>query len=214
LVTVQDAVNAVVHHDPHAKAPRRVARPTTATTAARPEPRREIRPLPADEIQRRKHTALKFAAWFAAVGIVLGGVLGFTGVALIHATGIDEVSMPATPKPSAAAKPTATPKPSATKSPSAEETPKPSLTAASRQIAPGEKLRLTGTFPDLDKGEVLQVQVKDKGGTWDDFPVTVRTAKGGAFSTVIFTTRTGERQIRMLHLESNTKSPAVRVTIG
>lgn len=213
LVTVQDAVNAVVHHDPHAKAPG--ARPAAAATAARSTQRREARPLPADEIKRRKHNALKFAGWFAVAGIALGVVLGFGGVALIHATGIDTVSMPATPKPSVTAttkKPT--PTPTAAKSPSVEAKPKPTLNAASNQIEPGEKLKLTGTFPELDKGATLQVQVRDKGEDWDDFPVTVQTSGGGDFSTVIYTTRTGDRQIRMFHKDTKTPSPAVNITIG
>jgi acyl carrier protein len=212
LVTVQDAVHAVVHHDPHAKAPG--GRPGAAVAAA-PAPRRDARPLPADEIERRKHNALKFAGWFAVVGIALGGVLGFGGVALIHATGISEVSMPATPKPSSAVttkKPT--PKPTVTQSPTVEEKPKPTLDAASTEISPGEKLRLSGRFPELDNGAVLQVQVRDKGEEWDDFPVTVKTGDGGEYSTLIYTTRTGERQIRMLHKDSDTATPSVTITIG
>lgn len=212
LVTVQDAVNAVVHHDPHARAPG--DRPSAAATA-RPQPRRDVRPLPAEEIERRKHNAVKFAGWFAVVGIALGAVLGFGGVALVHATGISEVSIPATPKPSAVKttkKPA--PKPKTTKSPAVAEKPKPTLTAASKDIAPGEKLKLSGTFPELDNGATLQVQVRDKGEPWDDFPVKTQTGDGGTYSTVIYTTRTGEREIRMLHKDTETASPSVTINIG
>lgn len=211
LVTVQDAVNAVVHHDPGAKPP--VPRSTTAI-AAKTTARREVRPIPADEIERRKHVALKFAGWFVVVGLAIGGVLGLGGAALINATGIGDVTLPATPTPTTAETTKTTPTPTATTAPTAKEKPKPTLDAASSEISPGEKLRLSGAFPELDKGALVQVQVKDKGGAWDDFPVTTRTGDGGEFTTVIYTTRTGERQIRMLHKESNTTTPAVTITIG
>lgn len=211
LVTVQDAVNAFVHHDPSVKPP--MTRPATTTVAASSS-RREARPLPADEIERRIHTAWKLAGWFAVAGVVLGVVLGFGGVALINASGIGDVTMSATPTPTATATKKPTPTPTATSAPATDEEPKPTLNAASTQISPGEKLRLDGSFPELGKGAIIQVQVKDKDGDWDDFPVTVKTGAEGEFATVIYTTRTGERQIRMLHKTSNTSTPAVTITIG
>ncbi|MGZ8759469.1 MAG: acyl carrier protein [Aeromicrobium sp.] len=211
LVTVRDAVNAVVHHDPDAKPP--MSRSATAVSAMS-STRRQARPLPADEIERRVHKAWKFAGWFVVVGFAVGAVLGLGGAALINASGIGDVTPVSTPTPTAATTTKAKPKPTATTAPKAEERPKPTLEAASTAISPGEKLRLTGTFPDLDRGAIIQVQVKDKSGPWDDFPVTTTTTEGGSFSTVIFTSRTGERQIRMLHRGSNTTTPAVTITIG
>jgi len=210
LVTVQDAVNSVVHHNHGVKRP--VKRPATRPAAA--PPRRQARPLPADEIERRKHTAWKFAGWFAVAGLAIGAVMGLGGAALINASGLGEGTLPATPTPTATTTTKATPKPTENTAPTTEQKPKPTLNAASSEISPGEKLRLDGAFPELGKGALLQVQVKDKGGDWDDFPVTTRTGDDGKFSTVIYTTRTGERQIRMLHKESKSTTPAVAITIG
>lgn len=210
MVTVQDAINAVVHHDPDAKGP--ASGPSYA--AALSSSRRDARPLPSDEIERRKRAAWKFAGWFAVVGLALGAVLGLGGAALINATGLKDVSIPAPPKPSATATTTKpTPEPAATTA-SATEDPKPTLTTANTDISPGEKLRLSGAFPELDKGATLQVQVKDKGGAWDDFPVTTKTGDGGEYTTVIYTTRTGERQIRMLHKDTDTATPAITINVG
>ena len=207
MVTVQDAINAVVHHAGGIKG---TSRPATA--AALMASRREARPLPDEEIERRKRTAWKFAGWFAAAGLALGAVLGIGGAALINASGLKDVTRPATPTATATtAKPTTEPTATA---PTITAAPKPTLEAANTAISPGERLKLTGAFPELDEGAILQVQVKDKGGEWDDFPVTTRTGADGKFTTVIFTTRTGERQIRMLHKATDTATPAVTITVG
>ena len=210
MVTVQDAINSVVHHDPATRAPA-----TAATVAsAAPSSRRVARPLPAAEIERRKHVAWKFAGWFAVVGLAIGAVLGLGGAALINATGLKDVSIPASPTPSkTATTPKPSPTPTATEAPSTAD-PTPTLNTETTQISPGEKLRMSGTFPELDKGAILQVQVKDKGGQWDDFPVTTRTAAGGTYTTIIYTTRTGERQIRMLHKATDTATPPITITVG
>ena len=210
MVTVKDAINSVVHHDPTTKDPAATA-PFTA--AALLSSRREVRPLPAGEIERRKHAAWKFAGWFVVVGLAIGTVLGIGGAALINATGMKGVSITATPAPSnTATSPTPTPTPSTTESPTTEPTP--TLTTETTQIAPGEKLRMSGAFPALDKGATLQVQVKDKGGVWEDFPVTTKTSDGGKYATLIYTTRTGERQVRMLHKATDTATPALTITVG
>lgn len=209
MVTVQDAVNAVVHHDPHDKGPASGPAYAAALTARRDAPL-----LPSDEVERRKQAALRFAGWFVVVGIALGVVLGLGGAALINATGLKNVSIPAPPTPTekaTTAKPT--PSPTATSVPATED-PKPTLTTQNTDIAPGEKLRLSGAFPELDKGATLQVQVKDKGGAWEDFPVDTKTGDGGEYTTVIYTTRTGERQIRMLHKDTDTASPAITINVG
>lgn len=209
MITVQDAVNSVVHHDPGANGPSA----TVPTAAVLLSSRREARPLPAGEIERRKHVAWKLAGWFVVVGLALGAVLGLGGAALINATGMKDVSIRAQPTPSkAATTPTPTPTPSSKES--ATTKPKPTLSTATTKIAPGEKLRMNGTFPALDEGATLQVQVKDPGGAWDDFPVTSKTSGGGKYATLIYTTRTGERQIRMLHKATDTVTPAITITVG
>lgn len=210
MVTVQDAINAVVHHDRGGNGPASAA-PFAASALL--TSRREARPLPAGEIERRKRAAWKFAGWFAVVGLAIGAVLGLGGAALINATGMKDVSITAPPAPSSTAtstKPTSTP----SASPSATAEPEPTLTTETTDIAPGEKLRLTGAFPELGKGATLQVQVKDAGGVWDDFPVTTKTSDDGEYATLIYTTRTGERQVRMLHEATDTATPAITITIG
>lgn len=212
LVTVQDAINAVVHHDPSVKGPHHPA--PTATAAALGAPRRPNRHLDDEEIAERKRTAWMFARRFAVVGVALGVVFGLAGVALINATGLDEVSMPATATPTATAT-TTTPTPSATPTkPSNDAVPEPTLSVPSSSVSPGERIRLTGSFPELDAGATIQVQIRDKGESWDDFPVATKTGGGGEFTTVIYTTRTGEREIRMIHKDTNTTTPAVTINVG
>lgn len=206
--TVGDAVDAVVDHDPSAKGP---AHPTMAAAFTR-GPHQEHQ-WSAAEVERRKRIAWRFAGWFVAVGIGLGAVLGFGGAALFNAT-IDDVVMPAPPTPTTTATTIApTTKPTAT-SPSEEQKPEPTLSAANTSVSPGERIPLTGAFPELGSGATLQVQVKDADGPWDDFPVTTKTTGDGEFTLVIYTTRTGERQFRLFHEESNKPTPSVTINIG
>jgi hypothetical protein len=81
-------------------------------------------------------------------------------------------------------------------------------------VSPGERFTLEGAFPALGGGEELQVQVKDPGEKWDEFPVTVETRGGGEYRTEIYTSRTGKRDFRLAHEDSDTKTPAISVTIG
>ena len=208
MVTVQDGINAIIHHDPAAKVPGKPAAP--AAVAA---PRRPIR-AGAEEIEERKRTAWKFAGRFAVVGIALGVVLGFGGVALINATGLNDVAMPAAPTPTASKTTTKPTTPPTTTPPSVDKVPEPSLSVPNTAVSPGERIRLKGSFPELDKGATLQVQIRDKVESWDDFPVTTRTSDGGDYTTVIYTTRTGEREIRMYHKDTKTSTPAVAIEVG
>lgn len=213
MVTVQDAINSVVRHDPASKGP---AHPASTVALARFTPASGVpRPLPEDEILRRKQIAWKFAWAFVGVGLVLGVIFGLGGIALVSASGLKGIEPTAGPTPSAS--PTPTPTPSSTPTPSASAStanPDPTLTAESTSIAPGEKLHLSGAFPELGEGATLQVQVKDGSAPWDDFPVTTNTGKDGTFSTVIFTTRTGERQFRLLNKSTDKPTPSVTITIG
>lgn len=207
--TVGDAINAVVHHDSAVRAPTVAGAAVAMTGRPRNEPK-----WSEDEIERRKRIAWKFAGWFAVAGIALGAVLGLGGTALLNATGIDDVSAPAQPTPTETVTTTPPTTPPTTASPSEEQEPEPTLEAASNSVSPGERIRLSGNFPGLDDGAELQVQVKDTGGPWDDFPVTTRTSGDGDFTTVIYTTRTGERQFRLLHVESDKPTPVVTINIG
>lgn len=214
LVTVHDAIAAVVDHDPSVKGPEHPAMTGVPATRSR-SLFHGVRRLPNAEINRRKRIATKFAWSFAAAGLALGLILGLGGTALIDATGMNDIQPRATPTATATA--TRTPKSTPSPTPTATATPAippPTLEAASTSIAPGEKLRLTGAFPELGDGATIQVQVKDPGSDWDDFPVKTRTREDGEFTTVIFTTRTGERQFRLYNEETGTSTPPVTVTIG
>jgi acyl carrier protein len=217
--TVGDAVKAVVRHD-GSRAPR-------STTYQAPPPITDPIPgaspvasgsEPSDEVdpeERRsafKRLAYLFAAAGAAVGIVLG--LGFAG--LIGAAGINSSTLPPLTVPTTPAPTTPTPTPTPTASPDAEETPDPdpTLTIPKTEVGPGERFTLEGAFPALGGGEKLQVQVKDPGEQWDEFPVTATTRDGGRYRTQIYTSRTGKRDFRMAHEDSDTTTPAISVTIG
>ena len=214
--TVQDAINAIVNHDPSVKGPLHPSSdlPAGLDSTIPTSTSRTGHQLSNEEIERRKKTAWKFARGFAGAGLAIGIVLGIGGAALVNASGLKDVNRPAVASPTKT-ETTASPKPSETPTaPTASDQPQPTLEAASTTISPGEKLRLTGAFPELGEGATIQVQVKDGDEPWDDFPVITRTAGGGSFTTVIFTTRTGERKFRMLDKNTNTATPEVTITIG
>ena len=73
---------------------------------------------------------------------------------------------------------------------------------------------ISGKFPALGEGAELQVQVKDEGSDWDDFPIETTPRAGGKFTTEIYTSRTGERQFRLLNKKTDEATPAVTVEIG
>jgi acyl carrier protein len=218
MCTVGDAVAAVVQHDG--------ARPPRSTTydAAPPtgppldDAATEVSPAPVAEVDpdERRSALRRLAYWFAAVGAAVGIVLGLGMAGLIGATGIGNSTLPPLTLPTTPAPTTATPTPTPTATPDAEETtdPDPTLTIPNTQVKPGERFTLEGAFPGLDNGEQLQVQVKDPGEKWDEFPVTATTRRNGQYRTQIYTSRTGEREFRMAHLASDKTTPAVKVAIG
>ena len=218
LRTVSDAVSAVVRHDGSrpriatAYGPPQTGPAVTPQTTSRPAPL----PDPRIDPDERRSALRRLGVWFAAAGAVFGIVLGLGGAALIGATGLDSstlppISVPTTPAPTTPA-PTATPTPT----PDPEETvsPDPTLVVEATQVSPGQRFTLQGAFPALDKGETLQVQVKDPGEKWDEFPVTTKTRAGGKYQTQIYTSRTGKRQFRMAATGSDLVTPPVSVTIG
>ncbi len=222
LITVQDAISAIRDHDSKVTAP---VHPATAETIARlgaarspagSVASRSSSRLSNEQVRERKALATKFAWGFAIVGIAIGLIFGLGGVVAVDASGIKDVSMPDTSTPTATESPTATPTPAptTTATPSAEASPEPTLEAANTSIAPGERLRLTGEFPGAPDGTPVQVQVRDAGTGWDDFPVSTQTDASGSVNAVIFTTRTGEREFRLLNKNTNEATPAVKISIG
>ena len=230
MQTVGDAVDAVVRHD-GTPAPRvstnAAMAPPSAADAAPPEPEPEPQPKDEDEPvtvhtepplddEERKSAFRRLAWWFAGVGAAVGVVLGLGSAAIIGATGITETNLPPLAAPTTPAPSTATPTPTPTPTPDEDATPDPdpTLTIPRTDVAPGERFTLEGAFPALKRGETLQVQVKDPGAGWDEFPVTATTRQGGTYRTQIYTSRTGQREFRMLHRRSDATTPAVQVTIG
>ena len=217
--TVADAVAAVVKHD-GARAPRSTtydAAPPTGPAFADAGPD-EVAPAPTAEIdpEERRSAIRRLAYWFAAVGAAVGIVLGLGMAGLIGATGLGSSTLPPLTLPTTPAPTTPTPTPTPKTTPDPEETtnPDPTLTIPNTQVKPGERFTLEGAFPGLEKGERLQVQVKDPGERWDEFPVTTTTRRDGQYRTQIYTSRTGERQFRMAHTASDKNTPAVKVSIG
>ena len=216
--TVGDAVKAVVRHDG--------TRATRSTTYQAPPPTTDpvpgaapvtSAPPPAAVDPEERSSALRrLAFWFAAAGAAVGIVFGLSFSGLIGAMGINSSTLPPLTAPTTPAPTTPTPTPTPTPSPDAEETPdpNPTLTIPNTEVGPGERFTLEGAFPALGGGERLQVQVKDPGESWDEFPVTATTRDGGRYRTQIYTSRTGKRDFRMAHEASNTQTPAISVTIG
>jgi acyl carrier protein len=202
MVTVKDAINAIVQHQ---------APPQPAATPPAPV----ARPVSRHELARRWGFATRMAIWLGVVGAAAGLVFGLGGAALVGATGLGTVNLPPLTMPTTET--TSTPTPTPTPTPTSTDSgvqPEPTLFAAKDQVAPGERFALSGAFPELGKGATLQVQVMDKGSEWDDFPVDTKTDDGGKYKTEIYTSRTGERQFRMIDKKSGVTSPSVTVEIG
>ena len=217
--TVADAVNAVTRHDGaratrsttyQAPPPTTGPEPGEAPVMSAPPPSVEVDP------EERRSAIRRLVFWFAATGAAVGIVFGLGGAAFIAATGISSTELPPLTPPTTPAPTTPTPTPTPTATPDAEETadPDPTLTIPNTEVSPGERFTLEGAFPALDGGEKLQVQVKDPGAKWDEFPVTATTRGGGRYSTKIYTSRTGKRDFRMAHEGSDATTPAISVTIG
>lgn len=236
MVTVYDAINAVMRHD-GSKQPAELARPRTpskpliqfaapapaaatrpaaaATTATAVTSRPAApRPLEPEVIAERRGRAWSAAVWLGLAGACVGLVFGLFGAAVVGAIGIGDANLPPITTPTTeatTATPTPAPAPTAT---TESDEPPPTLTVSSEHVSPGEHFTLEGAFPALNEGATLQVQVKDGDAAWDDFPITTVTKSGGTYKTEIYTSRTGSRQFRMLDRESGKSSPEVTVEIG
>lgn len=206
LVTVDDAVRAVLEHD-GSTGPGRVA-----TSLHHPAP-----PAVEEEKSHRTSAMSKIAGFFIVLGAIFGVILGLGGAAFVAATGIGGVELPpiAAPTPEPTPTATASPSPEPTEEPEEEDEPdEPTFEVESNQVSPGERFTLSGSYPELDDGEVLQVQAREDGGDWEDFPVTAITSSGGDYQTHVYTSRTGEREFRMLHRSSDTATDSEKVQIG
>jgi hypothetical protein len=162
----------------------------------------------------RRRRVTSFAATFVFLGLVIGGVLGLGGAALVSATGISEVDLPpivapTTPAPVAETEAEPAPEPSTP----AEEV-KPTINTSKERVSPGERFYLSGAFPESAVGENLQVEVREGGGSWDDFPIQTQTRDGGIYRTELYTSRTGEREFRVKNTVTGKSSPTVKVDIG
>jgi len=155
-----------------------------------------------------------FAATFIFLGLVVGGVLGLGGAALVGATGISKVDLPplvapTTPAPVVESDDAPAPQPTQTADPV-----EPTINTSSDDVSPGERFLLSGAFPTSAVGENLQVEVKEGGGSWDDFPIQTQTRDGGIFRTELYTSRTGEREFRVKNTVTGETTPSVKVEIG
>lgn len=213
LVTVADAVDAVVRP---LSTPRRPDRRTAVTLGAEGRPTKDDGARQGSSVLAGRADALwRLALWFVVAGLAIGGLFGFAGATIVRATGLGGVELPPISSPTPSATPSATPTPTPTPTPTGTtEVERPTFVVESDRVAPGQRFSISGRFPELDEGAVLQVQVRDPGGPWDDFPVSVQTRDGGRFETQIYTSRTGEREFRVIHEDSDTASPSATVTIG
>lgn len=163
-----------------------------------------------------RHPAARAFGWLALIGVALGVGIGLFSAGALTATGVTSADLPplAAPTTAPTTKPTPTAAPT-TEAPSQDQGPKPKLEPVpGDRVAPGERFAIKGILPTADKGTVLQVEVKDGDGPWDDFPVTVTATDGGRFETKIYTSRTGERKFRVTDKGSGDSTPDINVTIG
>lgn len=152
----------------------------------------------------------------ALVGVAVGVAVGLLASGALTATGVTSADLPplAAPTTEPSTTPTTTPEPT-TDAPEPDRGPKPALARVpGDRAAPGERFPIEGILPSAKPGTVLQVQVKDGDGPWDDFPVTVAATAGGRFKTQIYTSRTGERRFRVIDKVSGKTTPDITVVIG
>ncbi|KAA1423601.1 hypothetical protein FE697_008385 [Mumia zhuanghuii] len=150
----------------------------------------------------RNRLAAKIVLGLVAAGAAIGLLMGFAGASAMRSLGFDSDAMPVPATSAPTTEPTeepATDEPTTAPTPTTPSaTPKKSATfkAAQASVSAGERIEFTGRAPELGSGATLQIQRKDEGGGWSDFPVTAQTRKGGKFSTWIVTGRTGRWDFR------------------
>ncbi|CAN5181113.1 hypothetical protein BH09ACT10_BH09ACT10_19470 [soil metagenome] len=194
MVTVQDAVDAVVEAEP-ARAPSRLS---TATVSA------------------RKKRAVVLLGWFIVVGVVIGLGLGLLGTATFRALGLKDVDHPtenvkASAKPSASATTDAPTEPTA---PAVDPVPQSTIRASPESISPGQRITFTGVLTGAANGATATVQRKDGDSGWVDFPVDTRLKEDGKFSVYVQTSKSGNSKWRLKVKGTDFKTPTVTVQIG
>jgi hypothetical protein len=170
------------------------------------------------------------AGVLVAVALVIGGVMSVVALGAAKVTGLGGAHASATARPSLyfpSDDPTTTPEtfpdpngsdepspsPSSSASPSAKPTQKTraiTLQAFPQQVPPNERINLTGVYQG-GEGARLQVQRFENG--WVDFPVST-SVSGGAFTTYIYTGRSGPNRFRVIDKEADKASNPVRVRVG
>lgn len=175
-----------------------------------------------DQRRQLAEALLKLVAVAVGVGVVIAlGVfimvraLGFSdSTPAAHST-----SQPDAPStlPTTALTPSGSPSTSERPSPTA--TPKPArpkhrikLSATPVQVAPGERINLTGRYPGADN-VALQVQRKEN-GAWMPFADVQVQVRVGTFETYVITSRSGGMKFRVFDPTTRAASNAVGVTVG
>lgn len=85
------------------------------------------------------------------------------------------------------------------------------LEASPRSVAPMERIDLSGSYPGGD-GAILQVQRRQGGDDWQNFPVDA-SVNNGQFHTWVQTGRGGRNDFRMRDSSNGKTSNAVTVAI-
>lgn len=170
-------------------------------------------------------------AALVGVGMVVGGLMSLAallGVSVLGLSGGDDEETQSAARESMVV-PTPTPtdretgpqmtlapgEPTPTTTPTQSAEPEKSeiqLNASPSSVSPMGRIDLTGTYPGGD-GAILQVQRKQEGQDWEDFPVDA-SVSNGTFRTWIQTGRTGRNEFRMMDTSSGRTSNVVAVTIG
>lgn len=171
-----------------------------------------------------------------AVSLIVGGVMGAVVLGATQIVGIEKTAVggptqepslyiptdqPTTrpeayPDPTGAAtSPSQSGSTGSTGEPEPSPTKKPrtiSLQAFPGQVAPGERINLTGVYPS-GEGVTLQVQ-RFEGGAWKPFADVTATVSGSIFNTYVITSRTGVQRFRMVDVGTARASNPVRVRVG
>lgn len=187
---------------------------------------------PSDDEDSGRRQVLVGLGALVVVTLLVGGIVSAMALGAARLTGLGDSSSAEGPveapslyiptgepttTPEAYPDPTRPDREEPSESPSEEEpTQKPgrqskkiTLQAFPTEVAPGERITLTGVYP-AGEGATLQVQRFE--GSWTDFPVSV-TVSGGIYNTYILTSRTGEARFRVTDKALNRSSNPVNVTI-
>jgi hypothetical protein len=186
-----------------------------------------------DPVGARNRAIMFGLVTLVVLGIVLGLSLGFLGSRAVDSTGLDDVRAPSNPagptddpiedftagptptedtfEPETPSEPSETTEPTPTEPSKTRDPREATLNASPLQASTSEQVSLTGRFPGLGAGILLQVQRRE-GGVWTDFPVTMTTDHGGAYSTWIITGHTGPNRFRITS-ETGDSTPTVIVQI-